>query len=404
MVNSEQKFPEVEGGFYEHDIAIKTKNYFILIICAIPVGTILALLLTYQYNPEYTNNENGYGNGSLIPKDQNNLPQSEETPNNNGLKIDLYNNHPNEAENETDSANLPPLPSPIEREKMNQQLCKAIKHYRLWFLSILTFLSSFVMFCCLNTFKIVGSLNEIKVSYMTFTATFMGFANIFLTPIWGYFADKVQFRKLFNIINVLGIFSGVLMSLTLYYQLSIPFCLVLAINMICAGGSLTVMHTHIMTVYSVKYVMQLGGVTGLTNGISNLLGSVFAFIITNVFDLEGSQKTKGFFLLYGVGSALSVIAFVMTWFETDEEFWEKEDFGYISAIASGRTSAVTSNDISYMKPEEGDSSIVVQDNEEKDTKGQKEETQKGKEKTQEGNGETQKGNGETQEVKEETQE
>ena len=340
----------------------------------------------------------------MIPKDQNNLPQSEETPNNDNLKIDLHNNCPNEVENETDSANLPPLPSPIEREKMNQQLCKAIKHYRLWFLSIITFLSSFVMLCCLNTFKIVGSLNEIKVGYMTFTATFMGFANVFLTPIWGYCADKVQFRKLFNIINVLGILSGVLMSLTLYYHVSIPFCLVVAINMICAGGSLTVMHTHIMTVYSVKYVMQLGGVTGLTNGLANLLGSVFAFVITNVFDLEGDQKTKGFFILYGVGSALSVIAFVMTWFETDEEFWEKDDFGYISAIASGRTSAVTSNDISYMKPEDGDSSIVIQNNEEKDTKGGNEEIQEGKEETQEGKEETREVNEETQEVKEEKKE
>ena len=387
MVNRNQVPPNAKG-FYDHEIAIRSKYYFILIICSIPVGTILALLLTYQYNPELMKKDNEKANDDLNQKDQNDLPkQPEEKENYDNLKIDLLNNigFPNEEENETDSQNLPSLPSPLEREKMNQQLCRALKHYRLWFLSLITFLSSFVMFCCLNTFKIVGSLNSIKVSYMTFTATFMGFANVFLNPIWGYYADKVSFKILFNIINVLGIISGITMSLTLSYQISIPFCLIVAINMMCAAGSLTVMHTHIMTVYSVKYVMQLGGVTGLTNGLGNLLGSVFAFIITNFFELKGDEKTKGFFILYGVGSMLSFVAFILTLFESDNEFWGKEDFGHISAIGSGRTSAA-SNDAPYIKPEEGDSSqiVVAQGDEEKeDTKGENEETQEVKEETKE---------------------
>ena len=366
IVNREQVFPD-EQGFYPHDIAVKTKKYFILIICAIPVGAILSLLLTYQYNPELANNENG--NDNLIPKDPHDLPQ--DTENNENLKIDLQNNieAPNEEETDKDAQNFPSRPNPIEREKMNQQLSKALKNYRLWLLSVITFLSSFVIFCSLNTFKIVGSLNSIKVSYLTFTASFMGFANIIFNPIWGYYADKVKFKILFNIINVLGIISGITMSLTLKYQTSIFFCLVVGVNMICAAGSLTIMQTHIMSVYSVKYSMQLGGITGLTNGLANLIGSIFAFIITNVFNLGGEEQTYGFFILYGVGSVFSFIAFILTLFESEEEFWGKDDFGHISAIASGRTSAVTSNDVSYIKPEEGETSqiVVVQNNEEKET-------------------------------------
>ena len=61
--------------------------------------------------------------------------------------------------------------------------------------------------------------------------------------------------------------------------------------------------------------MIVGGVVALISGSSNLIGSIFSFIISTVFE---KNKNFAYGCIYVIGSALSVVSLLLTFGESNE--------------------------------------------------------------------------------------
>ena len=345
LINPEQVPPDPDTECYHESVSRNVKKYFIFIICSIPIGTILALLFTYQYKNEYLDLPL-IPDDSKVPKDETEKPTvGEEEQTTEGEK--------NEVNNDSGIAASPA----IQDEQMQRNLCLALKDLRIWKLVVIGFFTPFIIFLCINTYKIVGSLNDINIKYITFTAFFMSLAYVICGPIWGFCADKVPFKVLYNIINVIGIITGSSIAFTLKFHLSLPFCGLIGLIMVANAGALNVMQTHMMNVYSVKYMMKLGGIAHISNGLSNFLGSILAFILSTYF--TGNNNVTGYYILYGIGALLSLISFVIVLFESEDSFWDKIQVEEV--ISNEPILTVTSEGESFERSKE-DISISSQQN------------------------------------------
>ena len=285
-----------------------------MILIAVPLSTAIALLFTYQYKQQQQE--------EVDVQDEANTERY----------IDKASNDNSIAQQSTVS------------DVYSHELSQAFKSKRLWICATLTFLASFIILLQLNTFKTIGTLNQIPVRYLTATAAFSGIGIVSFGPIWGYISDKVRFNVLIVIITAIGVIMGVSLGFTLQYEMHLCFCLLTSLGVICVAGLMNIMNPHIMKVFGIKYLMQLGGIINLSNGLANVIGSIFAFIVSQVY--SDKDQNVGYYILYGVGGAFSLFALVLSFCENDDEFFATHLIYSVSKIITEQPSTVSSNDIS----------------------------------------------------------
>ena len=284
IVNPDSTPLKVGQRYYGLDISQNVKKYYLLMFFTLPIGTFLALLFTYQYKHEEHSNSNSKEQLIFNKKQLN-----------------------------------------IDNEKTKSELKQVFKSKRLRLLVAINFLSSFIIFLNLNTFKTIGTLNQMSVSALAVVGAFAGFSSVGLGPLWGFLADKVSFTKLILFINSIGVFTGICLGFTLKYKLCKCFSALICLNVLCASGFRNVMNPHMMKVFTIEYSMRLGGIVGIASAMSNIIGSALSFVFSKVYG-DSTDQNKAFFILYGVGGMFSFIALVLGLFENDEPFEFSGDF------------------------------------------------------------------------------
>lgn len=314
LINPDAESLEKGKEYYKIKIAKNIKKYYIVILIAVPLSTAIALLFTYQYKEEEQQQE-------IDTQDETNTERCIDKVSNNSIA------------QQSTVTNI-----------YSHELSQAFKSKRLWICATLTFLISFIILLQLNTFKTIGTLNEVPVPYLTVTAAFSGIGLVAFGPIWGYISDKVRFNILIVIITAIGVIMGVSLGLTLQYKMDLSFCLLTSLGVICVAGLMNIMNPHIMKVFGIKYLMQLGGIINLSNGLSNVIGSIFAFVVSQVYS-EKNQNV-GYYILYGVGGVFSLLALMLSFCENDDEFFATHLINSVSKIVTEQPSIANSNDIS----------------------------------------------------------
>ena len=144
----------------------------------------------------------------------------------------------------------------------------------------------------------------------------MGFSLSLSSPLWGIMIDKISFRVLFSIINVIGMFVGVAIVLGIYY-LPIMFCVTVCVNALCVSGVRTILNPHVMKIFGIKYSMIVYGIIGLVSGSSNFMGSLFSFVVSSVFK---NNMNFAYGCIFIFGSVLNFFSLILTQFEKDDVF------------------------------------------------------------------------------------
>ena len=191
------------------------KTYYLFIFIAVPVGTVLGTLLIFQYRPDLSelNQESKEQDSEKIPQNFSEKNTKEEEP--------PVISQDNSKENLI-LPQCPDFPGKPINEQDKQQLKKImkqiIKHRRIWILSGINFLTSFLFLLVINTFKTIGATAPTRVDaeLLKYTATFCGLSLSFFGPIWGFLIDKIDFKIIFIIVNSAGIGIGVGLVFGLY--------------------------------------------------------------------------------------------------------------------------------------------------------------------------------------------
>lgn len=286
----------MEGeDYYPFHIAKNIKEYYKIIFYVIPSGTIICLLLTFQYTPAL---EEVSVSPDLLPEEENDESKAI-------------------SEQEQEQDLFPQLQDKNEKNKKSEEIKMILKNRRVWILSGINFGAMFLVILILNTFKTIGATAPKRVSatMLTYTAVFCAFALSVFGPLWGFLIDKVNFKIIMIIINGIGISLGVGMVFGLYVPLL--FCFLVGLAVVCVSGVMSSFHPHIMRIFGIHYSMIIGGVVGLVGGFSNLLGSIFTFVISSVFK---NNQNFAYGCVYVFGALLSLVALLLTLFENNEPF------------------------------------------------------------------------------------
>lgn len=159
FINKENYTLDEKEEYYPYDIAKNVKTYYLFIFIAEPVGTVLGTLLIFQYRPDLSelNQESKEQDSEKNPQDFSDKNTQEEPP---------VISQDNSKENPI-LPKSPDFPGKSINEQDKQQLKKVmkqiIKHRRIWILSGINFLASFLFLLVVNTFKTIGATVPTRV-------------------------------------------------------------------------------------------------------------------------------------------------------------------------------------------------------------------------------------------------
>ncbi len=110
------------------------------------------------------------------------------------------------------------------------------------------------------------------------------------------------------------------------------------------AGLMTAINPHVMGVYGIKYTLELNGIIGIFSGISSLVGAIISFVFGLIWT-TGKEIIFPYRVVYTVGSVLSISAFILQWFEPNEEFVYDEIEKDVNNVDEGRltVSSIASN-------------------------------------------------------------
>lgn len=286
---------------YPYWIAKNVKKYYAFIFIAIPIGTILGCLFIYQFVPDLKELQS-----PILPGDENPPTETEEG-------IDKPRISP---------PKLPPPPmmKPLtesEKQKYKKDISKVLHNKRIWILSAINFLASFLLLLVVNSYKTIGATAPTRVdgALLRDTAVFCAVCLSGFGPLWGLLIDKVNFKIIFIIVNAIGTGVGIGLVFGLYFP--ILFCLLVCATGLCASGLTAVFNPHIMKVYGIQYSMIVSGIINLIGGMSNLIGSMFTFIVSTVY---ADNQNFAYGCVYVVGASMNFLAMLLTLWESNEPF------------------------------------------------------------------------------------
>ena len=93
------------------------------------------------------------------------------------------------------------------------------------------------------------------------------------------------------------------------------------------SGLIASIGPHAMGVFGIKYSLELNGITGTLSGITSLGGAITSFVFGIIWD-KAEDIIFPYKIVFIIGSVMSILAFILQWFEPEEEF----DFGDMKKI------------------------------------------------------------------------
>lgn len=272
---------EVDGNkMYPYKVASRITLFFWFQIVIMTIFSLLSLLFIFAYKEE---------------KEKNDYEKIEEQINN---------------DNEETS-----------KEFNINQVKEIVISWRFWRFCIILLFTSFVYFLLQTTSRVIGMQIEVKTIYLQILGTLSLVILCIFTPLWGLVSDKINFQYLLLAFNI----GTTIVSISYYYCLKFTatyFIITLFVSFL--GSSLSVILTpHLIKVYGMKYIIEIGGVLMISTGVSYGLSSGFAFIVQTYT----SNPNLSYQIMFWLAGALGGVATFLGWFEDDRKFIPKK---YIS--------------------------------------------------------------------------
>jgi MFS family permease len=145
IINFEGYTLKEDEEFYPKNIAEKTNIYFLVGECFLPVGLFFALLLIYEFKPEYYKEEepNEENKEEKLVSDSSMSRSNEE---------DLNNNQENQITERIDNKN------DLKNDNSKNNIKQAIKTFRYWRITLILFFMNFSISFMISTGRTFGAL------------------------------------------------------------------------------------------------------------------------------------------------------------------------------------------------------------------------------------------------------
>ena len=266
--------------YYPENVAKKSKNYFILALCVVPVTTALTQLFYYKYDISCEKENNNENNNNV----NNNVVQNNQ----------------------------------LNKMNTNTNVKEILSNFRFWKIMIIVCLMPFWVYFLSSTYRAYVSMIGLNTTLISFISPLVAFITAVFGVIWAFFIDKFGFKPTIKVVSIICIvcsvyFIFVLKHTTLYY-IGLLVSTTVARNAIVA-----VTNPHIMQIYEMRNFLFIGGFARLFNQLVGFIAGMVSIIIS-LDHKNADQLQKPYKIVAIVGVVLSVLGFVFTFFEGDDKF------------------------------------------------------------------------------------
>ena len=309
-------------GYYPEAVSKNYKKYLYTQIGMIMGATLIAMSLMWKGNKKPSASITGSAINKIIPENEGIIePLTGEGENEiNQVSPGTFNSS---FEVEEPDLNNQPFVSVKERKDVYQRNVKAaICSSRTFLLFLIFLLTTFETNTITITYFPFGLTNRRDPNDLSLGAVIGSLLSCIIGPCWGFLYDKLGFRIIIVLVNILCAANGVIFfwfkNITALYLGSA------IVNTCITGGAYGLLFPQIMKVFTHKYATEIYGIVVFSTGVSGMLTSVYIFIITFVFKVESSFA---YLTVYMIGAGLNGLALFVSMFETSETFIypEKEE-------------------------------------------------------------------------------
>ena len=216
----------------------------------------------------------------------------------------------------------------LEYKKGLKEIFKHFKIYLIFFIYLLTvFLQGFTYTVGFNFGTMPhnddSSKKKSRISPDNMSLIFMLSSLIsgVMGPITGLIYDKIHFRAVMIIIDILSCANGVLINYTVkwgvyFYGISI------ILNGYLNSSAFSLLLPHVSKVFGFEYAGELYGFVSLSTGISNMTSSSIYYIVSHFSD---KKNDKNYFYIFIAGASCCFIAAVLAFFDKEKKFKFNKD-------------------------------------------------------------------------------
>ena len=280
---------DLKGKDYYEKVVNRTNKYFIFVMIVIPVTTAICILLFYPYD---TNCENA----------------------------DLENIRLNINKSNTNND-----------DEKNTNTKKIICNFRFWKNIVIICVMPFWVVILANRYEnLIPFIYSLTLyDYQYYFNYILKFSYLYVL-IWGFCVDKYRYKNIIKIICFICILSEELFLLFFFtkkiFQPFIYIILGIISNFFQKRIMMCVIYQHIMQIYEMRNFLIIGG-------FSKLFIELFYFVVEIIYNfvrIESDDEFKlSYFILAIVGIVLFGIGFIFTFSESDENFFNKNQFNVV---------------------------------------------------------------------------
>ena len=317
IINLEGYTLREEDQFYPAYIAKNTYIYFLIGEICIPIGLILGLLLTYEYNPEENKQENSKteNNEEKLIKD----PQENSPSDNKEEK--LINSQDNQAPELTDEEKK------LKKENLKKKVKQVIKTFRYWRITLISFLINIAISFMVNTGRTFGAIIGINGNALQFAGVLQVLFVLILGPILGMLVDKKGGLLILRIVSISCILPSIL--LTFFMENDFIFILCFIIYVLDITGLMVSFGPFIMEVYGIQESVILGGIMNGFSKFGDLITTMAAFGFSLACETTNEEETvivektclkQKYAIMYFISGICCCLSSLILFFEKKDKF------------------------------------------------------------------------------------
>ena len=318
IINFEGYTLKEDEEFYPKNIAERIYLYFLAGECCLPLGLFFALLLIYEFKPEYNKEENP--NPNEENKEEKLISDSSMSRSN---EADLNNNQENQITEEIDNK------TDLKNDNSKNKIKQVIKTFRYWRITFILFFMNFAISFMISTGRTFGALIGINGTALQYAGILQSFVSV-IGPFLGIIVDKKGPLIILRIFSILSIFPPVLLIFFMENDFIFIFCFVICI--INIQGIVISFNPFIMEVYGIQESVILGGIMSGLSKLGDIISTVSAFVFSLICKNEEDEiiidkrclKEK-YAIMYLISGVCGCLSSLLLFFESKDKFIYKDD-------------------------------------------------------------------------------
>ena len=343
IINFEGKTLKEDEHYYLEYIANNTYKYFIVGVFVIPIGLIFSLLLIYEYKPEENASEKQEEDidNQISPEeketkreDENKEENKDENKEDNKDEIKEDKKEDNKEENkennkeenkeEKKKENKEKKKEEIEEENRlklensRQKLKQAIKTFRYWRITLISFFINISVSFMITTGRTFGALIGINGTALQFSGIVQTLAVMIVGPVLGILVDKKGALFILRITSIFAIFPSFFLAFFMTYTAVFITCFVIYILVLV--GLLVSFGPFIMEVYGIQESVLLGGIINGFSKISDVITTISAFGFSIDCKEDKDCLKTSYKAMYLISSVCCGISCLLLFFEKRDKF------------------------------------------------------------------------------------